>query len=124
MQRGSRLVYQPGSAGHQSKDDEPRTRIRGGALDFNCSRTHRPAAPTISPKYPLSTQQSLSEDDQAHIDRFRLSLAEQLIEEGKTLEPRHNVLFDELREKARAYLDKVHHTVRQLTASCLSTISL
>jgi len=75
-------------------------------------------------KYPLSTQQSLSEDDQAHIDRFRLSLAEQLIEEGKTLEPRHNVLFDELRGKARAYLDKVHHTVRQLTASCLSTISL
>jgi hypothetical protein len=57
-------------------------------------------------KYPLSTQQSLSEDDQAHIARLRLSLAEQLIEEGETLEPRHKALFDELREKTRAYPDK------------------
>jgi hypothetical protein len=47
-------------------------------------------------KYPLSTQQSLSEDDQAQIDRFGLNLAEQLIEEGKTLEPRHKALFHEL----------------------------
>jgi hypothetical protein len=57
-------------------------------------------------KYALSTQLSLSEDDQAQIDCFRLGLAEQLIEEGKTLGPRHKALFDELREKARAYPDK------------------
>jgi hypothetical protein len=61
---------------------------------------------TYKDKYPLGTQQGLSEDDQAQIDCFRLSLAELLIEEGKTLEPRHKALFGELQKKTRAYPDK------------------